>query len=215
MLSGRLLDKCNSQIVDCFLLGYCYTWVMEDLQSNHMTKHINADDNKLQSDVSEDDFVCINVGGMIFETMRSTLERYPSTLLGNQERRDRYFIKSKNAYFFDRNRQCFEAILNYYQSYGLLILPINIPMNIFEKEVSFFDLGEDAIFHLKVKEGHIHEDPQKVLLPKHPWQRKIWVLFEFPDSSWGATITACWSVLSHYAFDCYVLPGNYAYVRTY
>ena len=71
---------------------------------------------------SEDDFLCINVCGMRYETLRSTLERYPNTLLGNEALRRNFYIPSKDAYFFDRNRQCFEAVLYYYQTKGTLFL---------------------------------------------------------------------------------------------
>ena len=85
----------------------------------------------------DDDFMCINICGMQFETLKSTLEKFPSTLLGNEESREIHFVKSKNAYFFDRNRQCFEAILYYYQSNGTLIRPPNIPMKLFAEEIKF------------------------------------------------------------------------------
>ena len=67
------------------------------------------------------DFLIINVCGMTYETLKSTLEMFPDTLLGNPERRRRYFVECKDAYFFARHRKCFDAILYYYQSGGLLV----------------------------------------------------------------------------------------------
>ena len=138
------------------------------------------------------DFIRINVCGMIYETLKSTLERFPSTLLGNEQRRQNYFVGAKNAYFFDRNRESFGAILYYYQSHGTLIRPPNIPMLLFTKEISFFDLGEEAFLSLQQKEGFV---PEKVDLPKIYWQRKIWESFEFPHSSIVARLLAFWSIL--------------------
>ena len=60
--------------------------------------------------------VRINVCGAIYETLRSTLEKYPNTLLGCEERRKKFFSKAKNEYYFDRNRAAFDSILYYYQS---------------------------------------------------------------------------------------------------
>ena len=62
------------------------------------------------------DRIIINVCGDRFETHRTTLELYPDTLLGNSKRRKYYYDKTRDEYFFDRNRACFEAILYYYQS---------------------------------------------------------------------------------------------------
>ena len=57
------------------------------------------------------DFLRINVCGMIYETLEETLQRFPDTLLGDQQKRQEFFVRSRNAYFFDRNRASFEAIL--------------------------------------------------------------------------------------------------------
>ena len=153
---------------------------MEDEQSNSMTEYVNVGDVKLQSVLNEEDFVYINVCGMMFETLKSTLEQFPSTLLGNKKRRDCHFVKCKNAYFFDRHRQSFEAIIHYYQTGGCLVRPSNIPMHLFEEEVSYFDLGKDVILHLREQEGYINKEVHELQLPNNYWQRKnntrIWKL---------------------------------------
>ena len=144
---------------------------------------------------ADDDFLHINVSGATFEALKSIFEMYPTTLLGNEKQRAPYFVKSLNAYFFDHNRQCFQAILNYYRT-GLLVRPTQIPMNLFEMEISFFGLGEEAIKKVKIKEGYAKEEEvQEAELPENYYQRKIWELFEIPDSSIAAKIVACWSVL--------------------
>ena len=148
--------------------------------------------------LTEDDFVHINVSGMTYETLTSTLERFPSTLLGNPETRKRYYVKCKNAYFFDRHRACFEAILYFYQSGGLLIKPNNIPMHLFAEEISFFCLDNDKLLELQKDEGYIpDEEDQKGCsnLPKSSFQWKVWEIFEYPDSSFAARVLATWSIL--------------------
>lgn len=56
------------------------------------------------------------VSGLRFETQLRTLNQFPDTLLGDPDRRLRYFDPLRNEYFFDRNRPSFDAILYYYQS---------------------------------------------------------------------------------------------------
>jgi len=61
------------------------------------------------------DRVIINVSGLRFETRMSTLDRFPNTLLGDARKRDRYYDRLRNEYFFDRDRTSFDSILYYYQ----------------------------------------------------------------------------------------------------
>lgn len=56
------------------------------------------------------------ISGLRFETQLRTLNQFPDTLLGDPDRRLRYFDPLRNEYFFDRNRPSFDAILYYYQS---------------------------------------------------------------------------------------------------
>ena len=58
------------------------------------------------------------VGGLRYETQIRTLNQFPDTLLGDPSRRIRYFDPVRNEYYFDRHRNCFEAIIYYYQVKG-------------------------------------------------------------------------------------------------
>ncbi|XP_033107023.1 potassium voltage-gated channel subfamily A member 1-like [Anneissia japonica] len=136
--------------------------------------------------------VVINVSGLRFETQIKTLNQFPDTLLGNPEKRIRYFDPLRNEYFFDRNRPSFDAILYYYQSGGRLRRPVNVPIDVFTEEVKFYDLGEEALSKYREDEGFIKEEERE--LPKKLWQQKIWLLFEYPESSRGARIVAVISV---------------------
>ena len=64
------------------------------------------------------DRVKINVSGLLFETLNSTLQRFPNTLLGDNEQRAQHYDPIRDEYFFDRNRPSFDAILYYYQVLG-------------------------------------------------------------------------------------------------
>jgi len=141
-----------------------------------------------------DDRVVINVSGMIFETLQETLSRYPNTLLGNAEKRSEFYVPETHEYFFNRNRSAFEAILYYYQSRGRLKRPTDVPMSIFKQEVEFFELGDDVLSDLRIKEGYITLHDQDKEYPENKLQRIVWELFDQPDTSTAASCLAIFSV---------------------
>ena len=166
--------------------------------------------NKTESGlITEDQIIKINVSGFVYETLESTVDKFPNTLLGNKILRDRYYVESRGTYFFDRSRTAFEAILSYYQTGGVLIRPQTIPMKLFAKEVLFYQLGEDVFWELQRNEGFIQDT--KLELPRNKYQRKVWELFECPDSSLAARLLAVWSVvvivISITIFCIETLPG--------
>ncbi|XP_034417167.1 potassium voltage-gated channel subfamily A member 1 isoform X1 [Cyclopterus lumpus] len=137
--------------------------------------------------------VVINVSGLKFETQFKTLAQFPDTLLGDPDRRIRYFDPLRNEYFFDRNRPSFDAILYYYQSGGRLKRPANVPFDIFSEEVKFYELGDEAILKFREDEGFVKEEEKP--LPEDEFKRQIWLLFEYPESSSPARGIAVVSVL--------------------
>ncbi|CAM9172723.1 unnamed protein product, partial [Lampetra fluviatilis] len=137
--------------------------------------------------------VVVNVAGLRFETLASTLERFPDSLLGDARRRCRHFDAARNEYYFDRNRPSFDAILNYYQSGGRLRRPASVPFDMFVEELSFFELGADTIDRFRADEGHARCEERP--LPTSPWKRRVWLLFEHPESSRAARLVAGVSVL--------------------
>jgi hypothetical protein len=154
--------------------------------------------------------VVINVSGLKFETQLQTLNNFPRTLLGNPTRRICYFDPLRNEYFFDRNRPSFDAILYFYQSNGRLRRPNHVPIgkkipffryssifvvfaDVFTEEIKFFEIGEDAFNKFREDEGFIKEEER--ILPKKEVQRKIWLLFEYPETSQWARVIALISVI--------------------
>ncbi|XP_056309554.1 potassium voltage-gated channel subfamily A member 7 [Danio aesculapii] len=137
--------------------------------------------------------LAINVSGMRYETQIRTLAQFPDSLLGDPRRRLRYFDPLRNEIFLDRNRFCFDAILYFYQSGGRLRRPANVPLDVFMDELRFYELGEDIMARFKEDEGFPKEEPRP--LPESEFQRKIWMLFEHPESSGGARIIAIISVM--------------------
>lgn len=137
--------------------------------------------------------LAINVSGMRYETQLRTLAQFPDSMLGDPRRRSRYFDPLRNELFLDRNRACFDAILYFYQSGGRLRRPANIPLDIFMDELIFYELGEDIMNRFKEDEGFPKEEERP--LPSNRLQRKLWMLFEHPESSSGARIIAIISVM--------------------
>ncbi|XP_008310804.1 shaker-related potassium channel tsha2-like [Cynoglossus semilaevis] len=137
--------------------------------------------------------VFINISGLRFETQLKTLSRFPATLLGDPRKRMRFFDPLRNEYFFDRNRPSFDAILYYYQSGGRLRRPVSVPVDIFLEEIKFYELDEDAVDMFREDEGLAKEDDRP--LPTNEYQRQLWLLFEYPESSGPARSIAIVSVM--------------------
>ncbi|XGW08596.1 hypothetical protein V3C99_011148 [Haemonchus contortus] len=138
------------------------------------------------------DLVTINVSGLRFQTFERTLARFPNTLLGCKSKRERYYMQDTNEYFFDRHRSTFESILYIYQSGGRVKRPESVPIDIFLREMRFFQMGEQLIEEFWIAEGY--EKPEEAILPKNLSQRRLWELMEYPDSSLAARIIAFISV---------------------
>ncbi len=137
------------------------------------------------------DRIIVNISGTRFETFKSTLEIYPNTLLGNAKRRKHYYDAVQNEYFFDRHRQCFEAILYYYQSNGRLRRPDFVPIDTFLEEITFFDLDKEALAQIRKDENL--KEIQKIRLPQNRCRRYLWATLEYPEFSFMAK---CVHVLS-------------------
>jgi len=129
--------------------------------------------------------VVINISGEIYETHRTTLQRFPDTLLGNVIERNRYFCPGRREYFFQRNRRIFDAILFFYQSGGILRRPYGIPYDMFAEECRFFLLPEDVILSAKPKDFKCivkkddDEGADRILTLKE----KVWNVLQDPKTS--------------------------------
>jgi len=166
------------------------------LRTEDHDKHLTLEDplpHPVVHDHDQCQIIRINVAGLIFETQKRTLNQFPDTLLGNPGRMIQFFDPTNNEYFFDRNRTCFEAIIYYYQTGGVLRRPFNVSPDMFLDEVKFFDLGNEAVKKYQSDEGFLFDEVKE--LPKNLLQRKIWLLFEYPESSFQSRIVAILSVL--------------------
>ncbi|CAF4883466.1 unnamed protein product, partial [Rotaria sp. Silwood1] len=156
---------------------------MRDLSHQQI---VEAERRKGSMDGSFQNRIIINISGVRFETFKSTLEVYPNTLLGNAKRRKYYYNNVLNEYFFDRHRGCFEAILYYYQSKGRLRRPNSVALDTFLEEITFFDLGQDALAQVRKDENL--KEVEKAQLPRNRCRRYIWATIEYPEFSFIAKL---------------------------
>lgn len=85
----------------------------------------------------------INVSGRRFETWRTTLEKYPDTLLGSNEK-EFFYDEETKEYFFDRDPEFFRHVLNYYRT-GKLHYPKHECIQSYDEEMAFFGIMPDLI----------------------------------------------------------------------
>ena len=111
-----------------------------------------------------------NICGAKYEILESTLERFPQTPLAKEEWRAGFWDESRGEYYLDRNRDCFKAVLTYYQSEGILHRPEYVSEKLFFQELEFYGLRQ-------------RKKKVERVLPKNEYQRKVWELFEYPDTS--------------------------------
>lgn len=133
--------------------------------------------------------IVINVAGKRIETFEATLARFPNTLLGSTEKRLQYYDALSDEFFFDRSRSCIDAILYFYQSNGVIKRPLNVAYEVFLEELKFYELGREVLEKYRADEGIVVRKTVRPM-PKYAWQQRIWLLFEYPESSWGARIAA-------------------------
>ena len=139
--------------------------------------------------------VKFNVGGEIFETFERTLRRFPLTLLGASDKRESYYCVRTRQYFFDRNRACFDSILFFYQSGGILRCPPDMPVDIFELECKFFQLPDAVIYNMKEKAGILAEFNQVEDTTDYSgtFRATVWNFLENPETGvWARS----WTIVS-------------------
>mmetsp|Transcript_6575 Transcript_6575/g.10230 ORF Transcript_6575/g.10230 Transcript_6575/m.10230 type:complete len:229 (+) Transcript_6575:54-740(+) len=89
-----------------------------------------------------DEKIVLNIGGTKYETRLSTLLHYPDSLLGVMfsDRNAHLRHQLNGEYFFDRNGQTFEVVLDFYRTGGKIIIPPGIAPESVKEELDFFQL---------------------------------------------------------------------------
>lgn len=145
-----------------------------------------------------DERLKINVSGRIFEVWRNTLEKYPDTLLGSNEKE--FFLDCETGeYFFDRDPDVFKNILNFYRT-GKLHYPKNECVSSYDEELAFFGIMPDVIGDCCYEEyrDRKRETQERLIDDKDSenveaaeemtFREAMWKSFEDPQSSTVALV---------------------------
>ena len=148
----------------------------------------------------EDEKFIINVSGRRFETWRNTVEKYPDTLLGSNER-EFFYDEETREYFFDRDPDIFRHILNYYRT-GKLHYPKHECLMQYDEELAFFGIIPDVIGDCCYEDyrDRKRENAERMLddkasdaenqkdQPKGTIRQQMWRAFENPHTSTAALV---------------------------
>ncbi|MFH4980173.1 hypothetical protein AB6A40_006882 [Gnathostoma spinigerum] len=147
----------------------------------------------LAVDHVSDEKLSLNISGRRFETWRNTLEKFPETLLGSNEK-EFFYDEDSSEYFFDRDPQIFRHILTFYRT-GKLHYPKHECLVAYDEELSFFGIMPDLIsdccyedYKDKKRENQERlmeeriETTEKNKIPLS-LQQKMWAAFENPHTS--------------------------------
>ena len=131
-----------------------------------------------------DEIISINVSGRKFQTLESTLSRFPDSLLGSRESRQQLRRDEEGNIFLDRNQRAFEILLTFYQT-GIFEEPTGVNLNVFKHEVRYFGLVDEGI-----ECGMKDLIARAAIFPKRRWQAALWNVLEEPQSSFAAKVLA-------------------------
>lgn len=106
---------------------------------------INSKNRKISVNVGiSSETLVFNIGGVKFETFRSTLYKQPNNSLANKEFMQKHYRPGSNDYFFDRDPETFKVVLNYLRT-GELHLPSSICGPAVKNELEFWGISDDII----------------------------------------------------------------------
>eukprot|EP00794_Sanderia_malayensis_P005694 gene5694-6395_t len=155
----------------------------------HIEQSTVDDKKKAYDDDDDDEIISISVSGRRFQTLRSTLARFPASLLGNDVSRAKLKRNANGEIFLDRNHKAFEALLTFYQT-GIFEEPTGLNLNIFKNEIRYYGLVEEAI-----ESGIKGLDAAPQISHKRRWQEILWNALEEPQSSVLARIITIFSLV--------------------
>ncbi|CAH8438333.1 unnamed protein product [Schistosoma turkestanicum] len=146
----------------------------------------------------KDSKIVINVSGRRFETRKSTLEKFPDTLLGSDEK-DYFQDPVSKEYFFDRDPELFRYIMEYYRS-EKLHLPKDYCVTAYHEELLYFGIMPEIMgdccyeeYLDKYRENKERQQEEKEdaseeeQLPKS-FRDRLWRAFENPQASTLAVV---------------------------
>ncbi|XP_060593849.1 potassium voltage-gated channel protein Shaw-like [Ruditapes philippinarum] len=96
----------------------------------------------LEGNDSGNETLTFNIGGVIFETYRSTIMRIKSGPLTDESFLEANHRPGKNDYFFDRDPDAFKIVLNFLRT-GKVFIPSHIDGPLVRNELMFWGLTPD------------------------------------------------------------------------
>ncbi len=128
----------------------------------------------------------------MYETLESTLQRYPNTLLGSPRNRRALLDSRSNVLTVKCNTCTFDAILFYYQSNGILTCPPSLSTEYFEAQCRYFAIDECDIRRMKQRDQLFSDADydDEILVYSCDFHRKIWEFLDQPRTSLHAAIYA-------------------------
>ncbi|XP_036388228.1 potassium voltage-gated channel subfamily D member 3-like isoform X2 [Megalops cyprinoides] len=146
----------------------------------------------------QDELIILNVSGRRFQTWRTTLDRYPDTLLGSSEK-EFFYNEETKEYFFDRDPDAFRSVLNFYRT-GKLHYPRHECISAYDEELAFFGIIPEIIGDCCYEEYKDRkrenaerlmddqEDNKDSKLPNMNFRETMWRAFENPHTSTMALV---------------------------
>ncbi|XP_034021981.1 potassium voltage-gated channel subfamily D member 3-like isoform X1 [Thalassophryne amazonica] len=146
----------------------------------------------------KDELIILNVSGRRFQTWRTTLDRYPDTLLGSSEK-DFFYNEETKEYFFDRDPDAFRSILNFYRT-GKLHYPRHECILAYDEELIFFGIIPEIIGDCCYEEykdrkrenlERLQDDQEEnkdLKMPNMNFRETMWRAFENPHTSTMALV---------------------------
>nr|KAF6290790.1 potassium voltage-gated channel subfamily D member 3 [Myotis myotis] len=147
----------------------------------------------------QDELIVLNVSGRRFETWRTTLERYPDTLLGSTEK-EFFFNEDTKEYFFDRDPEVFRCVLNFYRT-GKLHYPRYECISAYDDELAFYGILPEIIGDCCYEEykdrkrenaerlqDDLDSENNQESMPSLSFRQTMWRAFENPHTSTMALV---------------------------
>ncbi|XP_056130257.1 potassium voltage-gated channel subfamily D member 3-like [Lampris incognitus] len=146
----------------------------------------------------QDELIILNVSGRRFQTWRTTLDRYPDTLLGSSEK-EFFYDEETKEYFFDRDPDAFRSVLNFYRT-GKLHYPRYECISAYDEELAFFGIIPEIIGDCCYEEykdrkrenaERLQDDQEEnkdLKMPNMNFRETMWRAFENPHTSTMALV---------------------------
>ena len=145
--------------------------------------------------MSGDEVIKLNVGGRLFETYKSTINKFPWTLLAKVIKSEMGKKNDKGEYFFDRNSTTFEEILDIYRM-GTISCPKYMDIEKFNEELEYW--GFDKLKIEKERKSYYNFEALVIaLLTKDIKLEVIQKLYNILEKAISKNINCIYYTTSH------------------